>query len=526
MPGPAQIDILCAVRLGEVISDRYRIDLPLGEGGMGRVYRATHIQLGATVAIKVLKREAAEVPELAKRFIREARAASKLRGEHVCRVSDVGQTDGGQPYMVMELLEGYDLATLIKNGPVSIDVAAHIISQACAGLAEAHALGIVHRDIKPANLFLSNTPNGPQVKILDFGIATAAATEVLDGRLTRTESVMGSPSYMSPEQMRSARDVDARSDIWSLGVSLYELITGDLPFKNATFSGLAISVATEAHHSVSSRFLGIGAVIDRCLEKRPQDRYTTVADLAAALSPFFVEGVPWAVRVQRTLAHAPEPTQMGDDPARSATMTPQPPASTTNFTAGESLARQLPRRKLWPWLAGIGVAAVTATVLAIVLPGGDDSKPARPAGEPRPADIAAPPKPEVKPIDTGGSGSAGSDVGSVGSGGSGSDHTIEFDVTTGPDGSGTPKPPDHRKPPVVVHNPPVHANPPVVHNVPHGNPHAGSGHDLSGSVNPYDGSGATTAPKPPHDGSGSATQTKPPDTVKKPCRPDDPTCGL
>ena len=205
---------------------------------------------------------------------------------------------------------------------------------------------------------------------------------------------------------------------------LYELLTGDPPFDGDTFRGVAFKVVHEPLPRLSVPVpSGLDEVVHRCLEKRPQDCYTTVADLAAALSPFFVEGVPWAVRVQRTLAHAPEPTQMGDDPARSATMTPQPPASTTNFTAGESLARQLPRRKLWPWLAGIGVAAVTATVLAIVLPGGDDSKPARPAGEPRPADIAAPPKPEVKPIDTGGSGSAGSDVGSVGSGGSGSDHT-------------------------------------------------------------------------------------------------------
>src|SRR5207249_1773543 len=124
---------------------------------------------------------------------------------------DVGLTPSGQPYMVMELLEGYDVSTLIKNGPVAIDVAARIISQACAGLAEAHAMGMVHRDIKPANLFVAQTPQGPSVKILDFGIATAAQADVGDGRLTRTESVMGSPSYMSPEQLRSARDVDARS---------------------------------------------------------------------------------------------------------------------------------------------------------------------------------------------------------------------------------------------------------------------------------------------------------------------------
>src|SRR5688572_28212322 len=187
---------------------------------MGRVLAASHIALGSTVAIKVLKSEALKFPEVPRRFMREARAAGRLRSEHVVRVMDVGQLPTGEPFMVMEMLHGVDLSTMIKHGPVPPEAAVEFIAQACEGLAEAHAMGMVHRDIKPANLFVTRRPNGaPLVKVLDFGIATAATGDV-DHRLTSTLTVIGSPSYMSPEQLRAARDVDARSDIWSLGITL------------------------------------------------------------------------------------------------------------------------------------------------------------------------------------------------------------------------------------------------------------------------------------------------------------------
>src|SRR5688572_15389800 len=186
---------------GEVIDNKYRIEALLGEGGMGRVLSATHLVLGSQVAIKLLKKDALSHPEVPMRFMREARNASRLRNEHVVRVTDVGQLASGEPYMVMEMLHGYDLATRLTKGPLEPPRAVEYIVQACEGLAEAHAVGMIHRDVKPANLFVTTRPNGaPLVKVLDFGIATAAIGDV-DHRLTTTQSVIGSPSYMSPEQL-------------------------------------------------------------------------------------------------------------------------------------------------------------------------------------------------------------------------------------------------------------------------------------------------------------------------------------
>src|SRR6185295_7457724 len=191
---------------------------------------ATHIHLQQQVALKFLLPEYLNNLPVVERFVREARASAALRGEHVCRVSDVGALDSGAPYIVMELLDGGDLASLLAHGgPLQVPIACDYILQACVGVAEAHALSIVHRDLKPANLFLTRRTDGaPLIKVLDFGIAKAQGDASFS--LTQTASVLGSPGYMSPEQLRSSRDVDLRSDIWSLGVILYELVVGRPPF--------------------------------------------------------------------------------------------------------------------------------------------------------------------------------------------------------------------------------------------------------------------------------------------------------
>ena len=184
------------------------------------------------MALKFLRPAARTRPEIVTRFAREARAAAKIDSDHVARVYDVGGTNEGTPFIVMEYLEGRDLEQILGNdGRVDVAEAALFIVQACEGLSSAHTRGIVHRDIKPANLFIIETTSGPQVKLLDFGISKAGITgDEVDVSSANTTQIMGSPHYMSPEQIRSTKDVDSRADIWSLGVVMYELLTGAIPF--------------------------------------------------------------------------------------------------------------------------------------------------------------------------------------------------------------------------------------------------------------------------------------------------------
>jgi len=232
---PASVTtILGPVEIGQVLAEKYRVERVLGAGGMGVVVAAHHLQLELEVAIKFLRGEALMDGEAVARFQREARAAVKLKSEHVARVLDVGTLASGSPFLVMELLDGLDLGTLIESGEkIATGDAVDYVLQASEAVAEAHSLGIVHRDLKPRNLFLTTRVDGrPLVKVLDFGISKLleGAAEGANFTLTSTTDIVGSPSYMSPEQLRSARTVDERTDIWSLGVVLFELLTAKLPF--------------------------------------------------------------------------------------------------------------------------------------------------------------------------------------------------------------------------------------------------------------------------------------------------------
>ena len=198
-----------------IIAGKYRVESTLGFGGMGVVLAARHLQLDERVAIKVLRDDVTVDAEHVARFLREAQAAVRLKSEHVARILDVGTLPDGKPYMVMELLEGLDLGRLLQDqGQLARPLAVDLVLQTCDALAEAHAIGIVHRDIKPTNLFITSRRDGsPLLKVLDFGISKAQSTAELS--LTQTSSMLGTPAYMSPEQMRSARNADARSDLWS-----------------------------------------------------------------------------------------------------------------------------------------------------------------------------------------------------------------------------------------------------------------------------------------------------------------------
>jgi serine/threonine protein kinase len=283
-PDPGQQESLFA--------GRYRIESVLGTGGMGVVYAATHVALRLPVALKVVHPSLANSREARARFCIEARAGAALRSPHVLRVYDAGELGGEDCYVVMERLEGSNLDELLEaTGPLSVETAVEYVLQACSGLAEAHAIGLVHRDIKPENLFLSHYRCAPPlIKIMDFGIARWHGDEFRGGRLTNPSSSLGSPCYQSPEQMENAVDVDERSDIWSLGLVLFELLTGYCPFEAENLQETCWKVLQGPRPSLRSARPdidpGLEAVLGRCLALDRGKRFASVKQLASALRPF------------------------------------------------------------------------------------------------------------------------------------------------------------------------------------------------------------------------------------------------
>jgi serine/threonine-protein kinase len=275
---------------GETLGDKYRIEARLAEGGMGVVYRATHVELDCPVAIKLIRPEHIGNEDVVARLLAEARIAASLRSKHVNRVLDVGRTSEGAPYLVLEYLEGRDLgAELEERGKLPLGVAVDYVLQACEALAEAHAFGIVHRDLKPENLFLAEEADGGfTLKILDFGISKAPAARRGGRALTNPFEVVGSPTYMSPEQIRSG-EVDARTDVWALGAVLHELCTGLVFFEEDSMALTFKRILDEANEPSpiddSAEAERLQAVVLRCLARDPARRFQDVVELAAALGP-------------------------------------------------------------------------------------------------------------------------------------------------------------------------------------------------------------------------------------------------
>ncbi len=296
-------------KVGEQIAGKYRLEKVAGEGGMGVVYAAEHLVLRQRVAVKVLLPDAACSEAIVERFSREAQATARIQSEHVARVMDAGSLASGAPFLVMEFLEGCDLNELLAlEGKLAPTEVADMMLQALEALAHAHAAGIIHRDLKPANLFLHTRPDGSNVvKMLDFGISKAKARpgeKVLTG-----QAVLGSPVYMSPEQLRNAKELDGRADLWSLGVVAYELLSGKPPFDGDGVGEIFAAILEQRAIPVCERNPKVppelAAVIDKCLERKVEDRWADTAALARAVAPFGSGAhTPLVERIEQVLARA------------------------------------------------------------------------------------------------------------------------------------------------------------------------------------------------------------------------------
>ncbi len=306
---------------GEIVGGKFRIGRQIGRGGTSVVYEAQHVQLGHLVAIKVLGKlhQPAKLGAF-ERALEEAQATARLTSDHIVRVFDVGTTKGGHAYVVMERLLGTDLASELKQGRTPpLAEAVQIVMQACLGLAEAHASGIVHRDIKPSNLFLAlRSDDTVVVKVLDFGLAGAVARSSEPRRLSGPQRIAGSPGYAAPEQLGAASDLDERADIWGLGIVLYELVSGQRPFNGENLTESLVAAATLEVPAITTGDGSVPAafesVVRRCLEKNREDRFPSVLELAEALSPFappIYEALPDRIRdVTRRGSHCADAFRM------------------------------------------------------------------------------------------------------------------------------------------------------------------------------------------------------------------------
>ncbi len=381
-PGAASAQDLEGVPVaGEVLASKYQVERVLGIGGMGVVVAARHMQLEQRVAIKFMRVEAAQHANGVDRFLREARAVVALSSEHVAKVLDVGTLESGAPYMVMEYLAGADLGEVLKTkGPLSVADTVNTVLQACEALAEAHMLGIVHRDLKPSNLFATTRRDGTQlIKVLDFGISkTVDLNNTQAGRpsLTASGLLIGSPLYMSPEQLRSAKAADARSDIWSLGVILFELLTGRAPFGADTLGETLARIIAEPAPPVRSIRAdipeGLAAVIAQCLERDLQRRIQSVAELSTRLAPYAPRESAISVeRIARvsgsgspppgeTRTAKPTPSPFGSWGHGSATLAAEGKTEPAWLKSGEGSADYtlVRRRRIAPFAIGAAIVVV------------------------------------------------------------------------------------------------------------------------------------------------------------------------
>jgi serine/threonine-protein kinase len=344
---------------------------------MGVVYAARHELLGQRVALKLIRPEYAARAESVARFLNEARAAASIDNEHVARVLDVGMLESGLPYMVLEYLDGTDLANALHTrGPLPVADVADYLLQSIEAVAHAHAAGIVHRDLKPSNIFLARRPDGTsRVKVLDFGISKITGADGPTANITRTHAMLGSPAYMSPEQLRDAKSVDQRSDIWALGVVAYELLTGRLPFDANNSVALFAAIQESEPVSVRTWRKDVGyeldAIVAKCLRRLPEERFVSVTELAFALAPFGTGVAATACASSNRILPRAAPSSSASSSVNAVSASqalakqPAPLASTVEAPPAEKLdppiSRTLPGLPPWPSAARSGPLSPSAT---------------------------------------------------------------------------------------------------------------------------------------------------------------------
>ena len=397
---------------GDILAGKFHVERILGEGGMGVVLCARDASLDRLCAIKVMHSELTAQPALVERFLREARAAAKLKSRHAARIYEVSTLEDGTPYIVMEYLQGRDLAqTLTEGGALPPSTAVNHLLEACEAVAEAHGLGIVHRDLKPANLFLEEAEEGPPVlKVLDFGIAKVAAPRDDGAALTDPQSALGTPEYMSPEQLQDPGAVDQRADVWALGVVLYELVSGRRPFSGQNFTHVAVQVMTGSPPDLKTMCDGLDprlySVVERCLQKGAGDRFADVQELADALREVSVPSQVAAKQADFAFG-ATHPATPIDPSVRAIS------ARSIKPTAGSTLAAGVPEKgsvevpKLAVF-ALLGVAALIGGFYIVRALSSDSdaaSKPTAVDDKPRPAATSGP---IVTPIPAGATDAASS----------------------------------------------------------------------------------------------------------------------
>jgi predicted Ser/Thr protein kinase len=375
---PVELAMTEEIREGQLLAGKYRVERTLGQGGMGVVYLARHIELDELVAVKLMLPHAAKSGEAVARFMREARSAAKIKSQHVVRVSDVGVLEGSRPYMAMEYLVGADLQQILaQRKRLPLEETAEYVLQALEALSEAHAHGITHRDLKPGNLFVTHrVDDTPVVKVLDFGISKVTTNELSPSNpLTQVSALVGSPLYMSPEQMKASRDVDHRADIWALGVIIHELLTGEVPFKGDSLPELCAVIVLEGAPPRARNFVpelpdAIDQVIARCLARKLEERFANAAELARALAPF--APIRARVSVDRIAAVlGPGGSLRGAALAQSNAIPPDSATAVWSGTAATRRGRSLPL--VLGAAAGLLALVLLGVVGAIALRGGSRS---------------------------------------------------------------------------------------------------------------------------------------------------------